>query len=134
MPKKRGKNIVDLRSVFSERLGEKYETLEKTHKHVVAAAHDNITTVKSINRAVLKILEVNTLFDLLEILNSEIKSIFKLSDIYLCFDSIEPLKENWPDHTRLHLMREGDCYKYFNLEPGAVPLKTVILRKIKQSL
>ena len=44
------KNIVDLRSVFSERLGEKYSLLEKTHKHVVAAAHDNISTVKSINK------------------------------------------------------------------------------------
>ena len=57
MPKQSGKNIVDLRSVFSDRLEEKYNSLKKTHKSVVAAAHDNISTVKSINRAILKVLE-----------------------------------------------------------------------------
>ncbi len=130
MPSKSEKNIVDLRSVFTERLGQKYSLLEKTHKHVVAAAHDNITTVKSINRAVLKILEVKNLVDFLEILNSEIKSIFSLSRISLCFDSIEPLKEEWPDHKCLHLMDEGGCSKYFDIEPGKIPLQNVCLRKI----
>ena len=133
IPKKTGKNVVDLRSIFSERLEEKYSNLEKTHRNVVAAAHDNISTVKSINRAVLKILQVNNLVDFLEILNSEIKPIFKLASIFLCFDSIEPLSENWPDHKCLHLMKEGECYKYFDLEPGAIPLKNILLRKIKSN-
>ena len=81
MPKQSGKNIVDLRSVFSDRLEEKYNSLKKTHKSVVAAAHDNISTVKSINRAILKVLEADTLNDFLQVLNAEIKPIFKLSSI-----------------------------------------------------
>ena len=131
IPKQTGKNIVDLRGVFSERLEEKYNTLEKTHKSVVAAAHDNITTVKSINRAVLKILDVANLSDLLQILDTDIKAIFKLSNIFLCFDSIEALSESWPDHRCLLLMNEGDCCKYLGLQPGHIPTKNVLLRKVQ---
>ena len=131
MPKQSGKNIVDLRSVFSDRLEEKYNSLKKTHKSVVAAAHDNISTVKSINRAILKVLEADTLNDFLQVLNVEIKPIFKLSSIFLCLDSIEPLNNSWPDHYCLHLMKEGDCYRYFDIEPGTAPMKNVLLRSIE---
>lgn len=130
IPKQSGKNIVDLRGIFSERLEEKYNTLEETHKTVVATVHENITTSKSINRAVLRVLEVKTLLGFLEILNTDIKSIFKLTDIFLCFDSIELLSESWPDHKCLHLMKEGECCKYFDLEPGSVPLRNVLLRRL----
>ena len=131
IPKQTGKNIIDLRGVFSERLEEKYSALEKTHKSVVAAAHDNINTMKSINRAVLKILEVKKLSDLLKILDADIKSIFKLSNIFLCFDSIEALSESWPDHRCLLLMNEGDCCRYIDLQPGQIPAKNVLLRKVR---
>ena len=133
IPKQTGKNIVDLRGVFSERLEEKYSALEQTHKSVVAAAHANINTVKSINQAVLKILEVKNLSDLLKILDTDIKSIFNLSDIFFCLDNIEPLSESWPDHRCLLLMNEGECCRYINLQPGQVPAKNVLLRRVKSS-
>ena len=131
IPKKSGRNVVDLRGIFADRLGEKYDLLEKTHKNVVSAAHDNIATVKSINRAVLKVLDTESLLDFLNKIDSEIKSIFNLTKICLCFESIEPLQNSWPEHKCLHIMKDGDCHSYFEIESEITPVKNVLLRKVK---
>ncbi len=51
-----GHNVVDLRGIAMERLEERLDRLEDTHRSVIAAAYDNLAGTNSIHRAVLRLL------------------------------------------------------------------------------
>ena len=52
-----GGNIVDLRGIAMERMETRLERLEETHRHVIAAAYENLAGTNMIHRAVLKMLD-----------------------------------------------------------------------------
>lgn len=57
----RGSNVIDLRSVAMQRLKERLEQLEETHRAVIAAAYENLAGMNMIHRAVLRMLDAEDL-------------------------------------------------------------------------
>ncbi len=52
-----GRNVVDLRGVLVERLEERLDRLEDTHREVLAAAYENVAGTNQVHRACLALLE-----------------------------------------------------------------------------
>ena len=73
-----GGNIVDLRGIAMERMETRLERLEETHRHVIAAAYENLAGTNMIHRAVLKMLDPTGFEDFLANLQSEIAEILRL--------------------------------------------------------
>ena len=46
-----GRNVVDLRGVLVDRLEERLDRLEDTHREVLAAAYDNVAGMNQVHRA-----------------------------------------------------------------------------------
>ena len=46
-----GRNVVDLRGVLVERLEERLDRLEDTHREVIAAAYENVAGTNQVHRA-----------------------------------------------------------------------------------
>jgi uncharacterized protein YigA (DUF484 family) len=51
-----GRNVVDLRAVLVERLEERLDKLEDTHREVLAAAYENVAGTNQVHRACLAVL------------------------------------------------------------------------------
>ena len=52
-----GRNVVDLRGVLVDRLEERLDRLEDTHREVLAAAYENVAGMNQVHRACLAVLE-----------------------------------------------------------------------------
>ncbi|NBZ86950.1 DUF484 family protein [Stagnihabitans tardus] len=52
-----GTNVVDLRGLAMERLNQKLDRLEDTHRTVIAAAYENLAGTNQVHRAILQLLE-----------------------------------------------------------------------------
>lgn len=52
-----GGNVVDLRGLAMERLNQKLDRLEDTHRTVIAAAYENLAGTNQVHRAILQMLE-----------------------------------------------------------------------------
>ncbi len=83
----RGANVVDLRSIALERLEGRLDRLEDTHRHVIAAAYDNLASTNQMHRAVLAILEPPTFADFLSLLESQLAEILNVRIAKLCLES-----------------------------------------------
>jgi len=52
-----GRNVVDLRGVLVERLEDRLDRLEDTHREVLAAAYENVAGMNQVHRACLALLD-----------------------------------------------------------------------------
>lgn len=55
--KSMGSNIVDLRGVAMNRLEDRLDRLEDTHRSVIAAAYDNLAGTNQVHRAILRLMD-----------------------------------------------------------------------------
>lgn len=83
----RGKNVIDLRSIALERLEGRLDRLEDTHRHVIAAAYDNLASTNQIHRATLAILEPDAFAGFLELLKGELAQILNVASARLVLES-----------------------------------------------
>jgi uncharacterized protein YigA (DUF484 family) len=67
-----GRNVVDLRGVLVDRLEERLDRLEDTHREVLAAAYDNVAGMNQVHRACLALLEPADLAGFLRVLSREV--------------------------------------------------------------
>ncbi len=93
----RGGNVVDLRSIALERLGARLERLEDTHRHVIAAAYDNLASTNQIHRAVLAVLEPLSFAEFLSLLETELAQILHVASARLCLESPAVATGDTPD-------------------------------------
>jgi len=84
-----GDNIVDLRSVAMERLEERLDRLEDTHRSVIAAAYENLAGTNQIHRAVLRMLEAEEFEDFLHDLGGEVAEILRVDCLRLVLETHE---------------------------------------------
>ncbi|WP_308916514.1 DUF484 family protein [Jannaschia sp. LMIT008] len=87
--RKRGENVVDLRGLAMDRLETRLDRLTDTHRHVVAAAYDNLAGTNQIHRCVLAILDHPTLADLLDALAGPIADILGIHSVRLVLEAPE---------------------------------------------
>lgn len=82
-----GANIVDLRGIAMDRLEARLDRLEDTHRHVIAAAYENLAGTNQVHRAVLKMLDPAGFEDFLENLGGEIADILRVDALKLVLES-----------------------------------------------
>ena len=92
----RGTNVVDLRSIALERLEARLNRLEDTHRHVIAAAYDNLASTNQIHRAVLAILEPDTFADFLALLERDLATTLNVASCQLVLESAAATPELLP--------------------------------------
>ncbi|MFT4715144.1 MAG: hypothetical protein ACI861_001281 [Paracoccaceae bacterium] len=109
-----GENVVDLRGVAMDRLEQRFDRLEDTHKSVIAAAYENIAGTQQIHRGILALLEPLDFTEFLQSLRDEISQILKIDSVRLCLES--PVSN---DKTQQALCREyGSVIGFYG--PGSV--------------
>ena len=70
-----GRNVVDLRGVLVDRLEERLDRLEDTHREVLAAAYENVAGMNQVHRACLALLEPADFAGFLKVLTCDIAPI-----------------------------------------------------------
>jgi uncharacterized protein len=78
-----GRNVVDLRGVLVDRLAERLDRLEDTHREVLAAAYDNVAGMNQVHRACLALLEPADFEGFLAVLTREVPPILAVQVIRL---------------------------------------------------
>lgn len=82
-----GNNIVDLRGVAMERLEERLDRLEDTHRSVIAAAYENLAGTNQIQRAVLELLEPVNFSGFIEALRTNVSEILRVERTRLILET-----------------------------------------------
>ncbi|WP_460274118.1 DUF484 family protein [Celeribacter sp. ULVN23_4] len=126
-----GSNVVDLRGLAMERLEERLERLEDTHRGVIAAAYENLAGTNQIHRAVLQLMEPTQFTDFLNALSSDVAQTLRL-------DSVKLLLETKSESEEPALKKLGKVL--LTAEPGFVqsyvtlgrniPLRQITLRQV----
>lgn len=78
-----GRNVVDLRGVLVDRLEERLDRLEDTHREVLAAAYENVAGMNQVHRACLSVLEPDDFAGFLQVLTREVAPILAVEVIRL---------------------------------------------------
>ncbi len=78
-----GRNVVDLRGVLVDRLEERLDRLEDTHREVLAAAYENVAGMNQVHRACLALLEPADFPGFLKVLTRDVAPILGVEVIRL---------------------------------------------------
>ncbi|MEM8753977.1 MAG: DUF484 family protein [Pseudomonadota bacterium] len=84
-----GRKVVDLRGALVNRLEQRLDRLETTHRSVIAAAYDNLAGTSQIHRAVLLMLEQTRFVDVLRVLTQETPDMVAVDAARLCIETDE---------------------------------------------
>ena len=127
-----GSNIVDLRGIAMERMEARLERLEETHRHVIAAAYENLAGTNMIHRAVLKMLDPTGFDDFLGNLTTEIAGVLRVDAMRLVLESAvandDPAVATLGD--TLLVVEPGFVDSYLT-QCRNVPIRQVTLRQIQ---
>ncbi len=131
-----GSNIVDMRGIAMERLEDRLERLEDTHRSVIAAAYENLAGTNQIHRATLKLLDQPDFETFLKILGTDVAAILRVDRIRLILESPEATESRAPTVQKLEdvltIVAPGFAELY--LTGGrSVPQRTVTLRQVGDS-
>ena len=91
-----GGNIVDMRGIAMERLQNRLDRLEDTHRSVIAAAYENLAGTNQINRAVLALLDQNNFTGFLNVLGTDVAGILRVDRVRLVLESTEATETEAP--------------------------------------
>ncbi|MCR8725122.1 DUF484 family protein [Frigidibacter sp. ROC022] len=126
-----GGNVVDLRGIAMERLEQRLDRLEDTHRSVIAAAYENLAGTNAVHRAVLRLLESPDFETFLTDLGGDIAATLQVDCIKLVLETFQEGDD--PAVTRM-----GDVL--VTAEPGfihtyltygrEVPVRNVTLRQV----
>jgi hypothetical protein len=78
-----GRNVIDLRGVLVERLEDRLDRLEDTHREVLAAAYDNVAGMNQVHRACLALLDPADFAGFLRVLTRDVAMILGVETIRL---------------------------------------------------
>lgn len=84
-----GANVFDLRSIAMQRLEERLDRLEDTHRNVIAAAYDNLSGADQIQRAVLRMLEAQDFVTFLNDLGGEVADILRVDALRIVLETTD---------------------------------------------
>jgi len=82
-----GANIVDLRGIAMERLEDRLDRLEETHRSVIAAAYENLAGMNIIHRAVLRMLDPTDFETFMKDLGGAVAEILRVEAVRLVLES-----------------------------------------------
>ena len=125
-----GSNIVDLRAIAMERLEQRLDKLEDTHRTVIAAAYENLAGTNQIHRAILQLLDPQTFPAFLTALAGPIASTLRVEKVRFILESRAEgdaaLARTSPV---IHVAQTGFVADYMSAGRN-VPTKVVVLRQV----
>ncbi len=80
-------NVIDLRSIAMDRMEDRLNKLEDTHRTVIAAAYDNVSSMNQIHRAVLAVLEPDDFTGFLKFIENDLASTLGIDSVCLCLET-----------------------------------------------
>lgn len=126
-----GGNIVDLRGIAMDRLEDRLDRLEDTHRGVIAAAYENLAGTNQIHRAILRMMDPLDFETFLRDLGGDVSDILRV-------DSVKLLLETKVEDDDPLVRKLGDVL--ITAEPGFVdtyltlgrniPARAVTLRQV----
>lgn len=123
-----GGNVVDLRGMAMERLESRIGRLEETHRAVIAAAYDNLSTTNQIHRAILRLLDAPTFEDFVLCLGRDVSDIFQIDGVALVLESASPGAGLGPLDAVMKVRQPGFVGHYMALG-RPVPPRQIVLRQ-----
>ena len=90
-----GRKVVDLRGVLVERLEERLDRLQDTHREVLAAAYDNVAGMNQIHRASLALLEPADFEGFLTVLNRDVAPMLGVEVIRLLSGNVKTISPDF---------------------------------------
>jgi hypothetical protein len=85
----RAGNVVDLRGIAMQKLAERLDNLEETHRSVIAAAYENLAGTNQIHRAILELLDPLTFDDFLTTLAGNVAQALRVDAVGLLLESTQ---------------------------------------------
>lgn len=85
-----GGNIVDMRGIAMERLENRLDRLEDTHRSVIAAAYENLAGTNQVHRAILRMLDPAGFEDFLRDLDGDVADILRVDCMRLVLETTQP--------------------------------------------
>ncbi|KAB7610475.1 DUF484 family protein [Amylibacter sp. SFDW26] len=80
-------NVIDLRSIAMDRMEDRLNKLEDTHRTVIAAAYDNVSSTNQIHRAVLSVLEPEDFTGFLKFIENDLANTLGIDAVCLCLET-----------------------------------------------
>lgn len=125
-----GGNVVDLRSMAMERLESRIDRLEETHRAVIAAAYENLSSTNQIHRAIIRLLDAERFEDFVLALGGDVAEILRV-------DSVRLVLEAGPDQGAAALgrlesvmaVRGAGFVGHYMAQGRAQPPRQIVLRQ-----
>ncbi|MGV8986598.1 MAG: DUF484 family protein [Cypionkella sp.] len=128
-----GSNIVDLRGIAMERLEQRLDRLEDTHRTVIAAAYENLAGTNQVHRAILQLLDPADFPAFLVALNGTIGSTLRVEKVRLVLESkAEGDSALGKLSDAIHIAPAGFVAEYLSAGRNT-PTKSVLLRQVQPS-
>jgi uncharacterized protein YigA (DUF484 family) len=125
-----GRNVVDLRGVLVDRLEERLDRLEDTHREVLAAAYENVAGTNQVHRACLALLEPSDFEGFLRVLIREVAPILAVEVIRLGLEGEAAARApDGPLHAVVMALPEGGADAYVTQGRG-LGARRVTLRQL----
>ena len=128
-----GGNIVDMRGIAMERLENRLDRLEDTHRSVIAAAYENLAGTNQLHRAILTLLDQGDFTDFLRVLGTDVAGTLRVDRVRLVLESAEATATAAPHVQKLEdvltLVAPGFVETYIT-GGRAVPHRQVTLRQV----
>ena len=133
-----GRNVVDLRSVLVDRLEERLDRLEDTHREVLAAAYENVAGTNQVHRACLALLEPSEFPGFLQVLIRDVAPILAVEVIRLGLETpaAEPgasLGPEGPCRGVVVALPEGGVHTYVTQGRGLGARRVTLRQLVKAS-
>jgi hypothetical protein len=128
-----GRNVVDLRGVLVERLENRLDRLEDTHRTVIAAAYENLAGTNQIHRAVLALLDATSFEGFLHAAGTLVPQILSIDVVRIALETPmvrpgTPLGPAGEHHRLIVALEAGGVEQYFGGSPPG-PKRAVLLRQ-----
>jgi uncharacterized protein YigA (DUF484 family) len=132
-----GRNVVDLRGVLVDRLEDRLDRLEDTHREVLAAAYDNVAGMNQVHRACLAVLAPGDFASYLAVLTREVPRILGVEIVRLGLEAPaaepgQPLGPAGPVHDVVVALPAGGAETYATGGRG-LGARRVTLRELAQA-
>jgi uncharacterized protein len=128
-----GSNIVDMRGIAMQRLENRLDRLEDTHRSVIAAAYENLAGTNQIHRAVLQLLEPTNFESFMKALTNEVAQTLRVDFVRLVLETVQEDGESDPTLRRLgdvlQVVPRGFVGNYLT-NGRNVPARPVVLRPV----
>lgn len=128
-----GANIIDMRGIAMERLEQRLDRLEDTHRGVIAAAYENLAGMNLIHRAILRMLDPADFEAFMLDLGGEVADILRVDCVRLVLETKQD-QEN-PAVKKLGkvlIAAESGFVRKYLKHKGAAQPRQVTLRQLSE--